>query len=273
MRIDVLTLFPAMIAGYLQYSILQRAQARGLLQVELHDLRSYGVGPHRTTDEPPFGGGGGMVLKPEPIFAAAEAILGLPERHGDRPDRAAAADANPASAAEATPIILLTPQGRLFNQAVAAQLSREERILLIAGRYEGVDERVRLHLATDEISLGDFVLTGGELAALVVIDAMARLLPGALGAEGAAASDSHATGLLEGPHYTRPANFRGWTAPPVLRSGHAAEIARWRRQEALRRTWERRPELLSEPSLPEADRHFLAQLARERAAQRRSADG
>jgi len=245
MRIDVLTLFPAMLSGYLEESILKRAQAAGLLSVYLHDIRAYTTDKHRITDEPPYGGGGGMVLKPEPIFAAAEAV-----------------------GAPGVPVILMTPQGRPFTQAVAAELAGQERLLLLAGRYEGVDERVRQHLVTDEISLGDFVLTGGELAALVVIDAVARLLPGALGADGAAASDSFATGLLEGPHFTRPANFRGWEVPDVLRSGHAANIARWRRQEALRRTWERRPELLLTAELDEADRDFLAQLAAASAAGR-----
>ena len=244
MRIDIVTLFPEMLSGYLGHSILQRAQAADLLDVRLHNLRDYAAGKHHVTDEPPFGGGGGMVLKPEPLFAAVAAVL------------AGAAD---------VPVVLLTPQGRLFSQPVAAELAAQSRLLLLCGRYEGVDERVRQHLVTDEISIGDYVLTGGELAALVVVDAVSRLLPGVLGAAGAAETDSHATGLLEGPHYTRPGQFRTWPVPDILRSGHAANIARWRRQQALRRTWQRRPELLLTAPLTDEDRYYLAILAEERA--------
>jgi len=245
MHIDVLTLFPEIFPPYLDASILKRAQAAGLLSVALHNIRDYAGGKHRVTDEPPFGGGGGMVLKPEPIFAAAEAVLG----------------SNPG--AEKPPLILLTPQGRPFTQQIAAELAQHPWLLLLCGRYEGVDERVRAHLVTDEISIGDYVITGGELAALVVIDAVARLLPGALGAADAAAVDSHASGLLEGPHYTRPPIFCGWAVPDVLRSGHAAHIARWRREQALRRTWQRRPDLLLTAALSEEDKLFLATLAEE----------
>jgi tRNA (guanine37-N1)-methyltransferase len=249
MRIDILTLFPEMFAAYLGESILKRAQAAGLLAVHLHNIRDYAAGKHRVTDEPPYGGGGGMVLKPEPIFAAVESVLDLP-----------------AGSPLPCPVILLTPQGRLFNQKVAQELAGHERLLLLCGRYEGVDERVRQHLVSDEISIGDYVLTGGELAAMVVVDAVSRLIPGVLGAEHAASEDSHATGLLEGPHYTRPEKFRDWQVPELLRSGHAAHIARWRRQEALRRTWQRRPELLLAAELTEEDRYFLADLAEETAA-------
>ena len=245
MHIDVLTLFPEIFPPYLDASILKRAQAAGLLSVALHNIRDYAGGKHRVTDEPPFGGGGGMVLKPEPIFAAAEAVLG----------------SNPG--AEKPPLFLLTPQGRPFTQQIAAELAQHPWLLLLCGRYEGVDERVRAHLVTDEISIGDYVITGGELAALVVIDAVARLLPGALGAADAAAVDSHASGLLEGPHYTRPPIFCGWAVPDVLRSGHAAHIARWRREQALRRTWQRRPDLLLTAALSEEDKLFLATLAEE----------
>jgi tRNA (guanine37-N1)-methyltransferase len=245
MHIDILTLFPEIFPPYLDASILKRAQVAGLLSVALHNIRDYAAGKHRVTDEPPFGGGGGMVLKPEPIFAAAEAVLA----------------ANPG--AEKPPLILLTPQGRPFTQQVAAELAQHPWLILLCGRYEGVDERVRAHLVTDEISIGDYVITGGELAALIVIDAVARLLPGALGAADAAAVDSHASGLLEGPHYTRPVTFRGWAAPDVLRSGHAAHIARWRREQALRRTWQRRPDLLLTAVLSEEDKLFLATLAEE----------
>lgn len=241
MHIDILTLFPEMFPGYLNESILKRAQAAGLLHIALHNIRDYATGKHRITDEPPYGGGGGMVLKPEPIFTAVESLtttLQPPPR-----------------------IILLTPQGRPFTQRIAQELAQHPRLLLLCGRYEGVDERIRQHLVTDELSIGDFVLTGGELAAMVVVDAIARLIPGVLGAEDAAADDSHATGLLEGPHYTRPETFRGWTVPEVLRSGHAAHITRWRREAALRRTWQRRPDLLLTADLSEADRWFLGKLA------------
>ena len=249
MHIDVLTLFPEIFPPYLDASILKRAQAAGLLSVALHNIRDYAAGKHRVTDEPPFGGGGGMVLKPEPIFAAAEAVLA----------------ANPG--AEKPPLILLTPQGRPFTQQVAAELVQHPWLLLLCGRYEGVDERVRAHLVTDEISIGDYVITGGELAALIVIDAVARLLPGVLGAADAAAVDSHASGLLEGPHYTRPPIFRGWAVPDVLRSGHAAHIARWRREQALRRTWQRRPDMLLTAVLSQEDKWFLGKLAAEASEQ------
>ncbi len=243
MHIDIVTLFPEMITGYFQASILKRAQAAGLISLTVHAIRDYAQTKHHVTDEPPFGGGGGMVLKPEPIFRAVEQAQALVTTAG--------------------PVILLTPQGRVFNQRMAQELANEARLILLCGRYEGVDERVRAHLATDEISIGDYVLTGGELAALVVADAVTRLIPGALGAEDAAAADSHATGLLEGPHYTRPVTFRGWSVPEVLRSGHAGQIATWRRQMTLRRTWERRPEMLLTADLSPSDRAFLATLALE----------
>ncbi len=242
MQIDILTLFPEMISGYMNESILKRAQDSGRLQLGLHNIRDYATGKHRVTDEPPFGGGGGMVLKPEPIFTAVESVM------DDAVD---------------TPIILMSPQGRPFSQTVAQELAQHERLILLCGRYEGVDERVRQHLVTDEISIGDYVLTGGELAAMVIVDAVARLLPGVLGAEGAAETDSHATGLLEGAHFTRPATFRDWAVPEVVRSGHAANIARWRREESLRRTWQRRPDLLETAVLDEADKWFLMELAHE----------
>lgn len=243
MRIDVLTLFPAMFSAYLGESILQRAQTAGLIDVNVHNIRDHAAGRHRVTDEPPFGGGGGMVLKPEPFFAAVEAVVG---------------EASPGPRR-----ILLSPQGRPLTQTWAAALAGEPWLLLLCGRYEGVDERVREHLVDDELSIGDYVLTGGELAALVVIDAVARHVPGVLGDEHAAARDSFAIGLLEGPHYTRPVVFRGHEVPAVLRSGHAGRIARWRREQALRRTWQRRPDLLLTADLDEADRRFLMTLALE----------
>ena len=241
MRIDVLTLFPQMLTAYLDESILKRAQAAGLLQVHLHNIRDYAEGKHRVTDEPPYGGGGGMVLKPGPIFRGVRAVLGE----------------------NAAPVILLTPQGRPLTQQVVAELAQSERLLLLCGRYEGIDERVRQQLVTDEISVGDYVLTGGELAAMILIDAVSRLIPGVLGAEDAADEDSFATGLLEGPHYTRPEQFERWHVPEILLSGHAANIARWRREQALRRTWQRRPELLLTAVLSETDKQFLSQLALE----------
>lgn len=252
MRIDILTLFPEMFPCYLDASILSRAQEAGLLSIHLHDIRDYATDKHRVTDEPPYGGGGGMVLKPEPIFRAVEALQ----------------EDAPADAGEELPVVLLTPQGRLLTQKVVQELAQRPRLVLLCGRYEGVDDRVREHLVTDEISIGDYVLTGGELAAMVVVDAVARLIPGVLGAEDAAHEDSHATGLLEGPHYTRPATFRGWSVPEVLRSGHAANIAQWRWQQALRRTWQRRPELLLSAELSEEEKRFLATLAEEEVAKK-----
>jgi tRNA (guanine37-N1)-methyltransferase len=242
MRFDVFSLFPSVLQPYLQISILQRAIEKGLLEVHLHDIRSFTTDKHHITDDAPFGGGGGMVMKPEPIFTAVESVLGSPP---------------------ACPVILLTPQGRTYTQQVAAELARYPHLALLCGRYEGVDERVREHLVTDEISIGDYVLTGGELPALILIDSITRLIPGALGDPDGAQDDSFASGLLEYPHYTRPAEFRGWRVPEVLLSGNHAEIARWRRQQALLRTWKRRPDLLERTELSEADRRFLASLVQE----------
>lgn len=268
MRIDVFTLFPAMIEGYSNESILKRAQDIGRLEVAVHNVRGHATDKHHITDDAPYGGGGGMVMKPEPIFAAVESVLGKQGEIGDSASDSQSPISDPQSLVPSprppTPIILLTPQGRLFNQAVAQELAGHERLALICGRYEGVDERVRQHLATDEISIGDYVLTGGELPALVIVDAVARLLPGVLGDPEGAADDSHATGLLEYPHYTRPAEFRGWRVPEVLLSGDHAKVDRWRREEALRRTWERRPDMLAKVPLSEADRKFLEGLERER---------
>jgi len=243
LHFDILTLFPEMFAGVFQESILRRAQEMGVLSIALHNIRDYATDKHRITDDIPYGGGGGMVMKPEPIFRAVESIL--------------------SAEAGSIPIILLTPQGRLFTQEIARQLAQQDRIVLICGRYEGVDERVREHLVTDEISIGDYVLTGGEFPAMVVVDAVTRLLPGVLGDPGATLDDSHARGLLEYPHYTRPAEFRGWRVPEVLLSGHHARIAQWRREQALRRTWERRPDLLERAELSERDREFLRRLEAE----------
>jgi tRNA (guanine37-N1)-methyltransferase len=268
MRFDILTLFPEMFPAYLNASILQRAQEAQLIEFHIHNIRDYAEGRHHITDETPYGGGGGMVLKPEPIFAAVESIINIPVEgksgaSGISPKNEVAS--NNVTLPVNIPVILLTPQGRLFTQQVAKDLVGFERLVLLCGRYEGIDERVREHLVTDEISIGDYVLTGGELAAMVIVDAVARLVPGVLGFNGAAQADSHAEGLLEGPHYTRPETFREWNVPEVLRSGHAANIIRWRRQQALRRTWRRRPEMLLLAKLEEEDKQYLMKLAEESA--------
>jgi tRNA (guanine37-N1)-methyltransferase len=252
MHFDILTLFPAMFEGPFSESIIRRAMEAGRISVALHDIRDYAPGKHRVTDDAPYGGGGGMVMKPEPILNAVEAILG-----DESPSRWRGESPPP------VPVILLSPQGRLFGHQAARELARWPRLVLICGRYEGVDERVRQYLCTDEISIGDYVLSGGELAAMVLVDAVTRLLPGVLGDPGAPFEDSHADGLLEYPHYTRPAEYRGRRVPEVLLSGHHAELTRWRRQESLRRTFLRRPDLLAGARLSEADRAFLRQLEEE----------
>jgi len=250
LRFDVFTLFPEVFMPYLQASILQRAHERGLLEVRLHNIRDWTTDRHQVTDDIPYGGGGGMVMKPEPIFAAIEDILGSPPE---------------------CPLILLTPQGRRYNQAIARDLAfgknnkehEPRRLALLCGRYEGIDERVREHLVSDEISIGDYVLTGGELAALVLIDTVTRVQPGVLGDPEGALDDSHATGLLEYPHYTRPAEFRGWQVPEVLVSGDHARVARWRREQSLLRTFQRRPDLLEKVILSEEDKKFIKKLKEE----------
>ena len=240
MQYDVFTLIPEAVQAYLASSILGRAQARGLIRIRLHNPRDYTHDRHRTTDDVPYGGGGGMVMKPEPIFEAVEAVLG--DEIGS------------------VPVILLTPQGRVFDQPLAAGLAAYPRLALLCGRYEGVDERVRQHLASLEVSIGDYVLTGGEIPALAIIDAIARLLPGVLGDADGAADDSHAAGLLEYPHYTRPAEFRGWAVPDILTSGDHGKIAAWRREQSLCRTLERRPDLLDRVELTPAERRLLERL-------------
>ncbi len=245
LRFDILTLFPGIFCGVFEESIIRRALEAGLVQINLHDIRDYAPGKHHVTDDTPYAGGGGMVMKPEPIWLAVEEVLGHPVQ--------GPADVD-------VPVILLTPQGRPFSQAVAWELSQLSRLVLICGRYEGFDERIRAHLATDEISIGDYVLSGGEIPAMVLVEAVTRLLPGALGAPLAAVKDSFATGLLEHPHYTRPPEWRGYGVPEVLLSGHHADVERWRRHEALRRTWQRRPDLLAKAQLTEADREFLREL-------------
>jgi tRNA (guanine37-N1)-methyltransferase len=239
MRFDVFTLFPEMFPPYLDESILKRAREAGLLDIRLHNIRDWATDKHQVTDDEPYGGGGGMVMKPEPIFNAVEDVLGKPPT---------------------CRVILLTPQGRPFSQDIAFQLSQEAHIGLLCGRYEGVDERVRQHLISHEISIGDYVLTGGELPALILIDAVARLLPGVLGDPHASEKDSHAAGLLEHPHYTRPPEFHGWAVPEVLLSGDHAKIDHWRRMQALKRTAERRPDLLGKVDLSDEEREFLEEL-------------
>jgi len=248
MQFDIFTLFPEMFQGPFDASIIQRARQAGRANIALHNIRDYATDRHHVTDDTPYGGGGGMVMKPDPIWNAVESALGF----------------DPAGRLDAPPIILLTPQGRLFNQSVARELAAHERLLLICGRYEGVDERVRQYLSTDEISIGDYVLSGGEIPAMVIVDALVRLLPGALGDPGATIDDSHASGLLEYPHYTRPPLYRDYPVPQILLSGHHAEVDRWRRREALRRTHARRPDLLARANLSQADREFLAQLEAEK---------
>jgi tRNA (guanine37-N1)-methyltransferase len=225
MHFDIYTLFPGMFQGPLSESILKRAQEQGLLSIALHNIRDATSDKHHVADDYPYGGGAGMVMKPDPLFASVEAVY----RGG--------------------PIILLSPQGRLFTQEIARELSQEARLTLICGHYEGIDERVRQHLVTDELSIGDYVLTGGELAAMVVVDAVSRLLPGVLGGEESILEESHSSGLLEYPHYTRPPDYRGWRVPDVLLSGNHAEIEKWRRKESLRRTRERRPDLFAKLDL------------------------
>jgi tRNA (guanine37-N1)-methyltransferase len=225
------------------FGIFKRAIDNGLVSLNLYNIRDYTHDKHHTADDYPYGGGAGMVLKPEPIFEAVEAIkTDVNDEEGEMP------------------IILLTPQGRLFSQRIALELSQYRHLVLICGHYEGVDERVREHLATDEISIGDYVLTGGEVPAMVVLDAVLRLVPGVLGSEESPLEDSHASGLLEYPQYTRPADYRGWSVPEVLLSGNHARIARWRREQVIRRTLERRPELLNKANLGVEDKNLVERL-------------
>jgi tRNA (guanine37-N1)-methyltransferase len=251
MQFEVFTLLPEVFPSYLETSIIKRARERGLINVRVHNIRDYTHDKHHMTDDTPYGGGGGMVMKPEPIFEAVETVLGL--------------NADPASPEPESniPIIMLTPQGRVFNQSIAQELSQHEHIVLVCGRYEGIDERIREHLVTDEISIGDYVLTGGELPALILIDAISRFLPDVLGDPTGAQDDSHAMGLLEYPHYTRPPEFRGWKIPEVLLSGAHAKIDKWRREQALLRTFKKRPDMLEKAELTKEDRKFIEKLKSE----------
>ena len=236
MRIDIFTLFPEMFDGPFSQSIVKRARDKGIVSLFIHNFRDYATDKHKTVDDYSYGGGPGMVLKPEPLFDAVEAIR---REHGGEE--------------ELVSTVLLSPQGRLFRQKTALELARKEHLVLICGHYEGVDERVRQHLVSDELSIGDYVLSGGEIAAMVVVDAVVRVLPGALGSAESAIDESHAAGLLEYPQYTRPPVFRGWSVPEVLLSGNHQEILRWRRRESLRRTREMRPDLIKEAILSQEE--------------------
>jgi tRNA (guanine37-N1)-methyltransferase len=237
MRIDVLTLFPEVFKELLDSSIIGRARDKKLVDIRVYNIRDHTYDNHHTVDDYPYGGGAGMVMKPEPIFTAVEHV------NEDEP---------------MTPVILLTPRGRLLNQDVVKELVGFKRFILICGHYEGVDERVTEHLVTDEISIGDYVLSGGEVAAMVVIDSVVRLIPGAVGSEESVLEESHSDGLLEYPQYTRPAEYGGWEVPPVLLSGNHAEIAKWRRQQKLLRTAKYRPDMLTRANLSKDDRIYLA---------------
>ncbi|MDM8527418.1 tRNA (guanosine(37)-N1)-methyltransferase TrmD [Anaerolineales bacterium HSG24] len=252
MKFDILTLFPEMFEAVFTTSIIGRAQERDQVEITVHNIRDYALGKHHVTDDTPYGGGGGMIMKPDPIFYAVEAILDI-----EIPPIGYASFLEQGY----PPIILLTPQGRVFQQSIARDMLKHDRLIFICGRYEGIDERVRQYLVTDEMSIGDYVLSGGEIPAMVMVDTLTRLIPGVLGDEHATAKDSHSSGLLEHPHYTRPYEFRGHTPPDILLSGHHANQEIWRRQESLRRTHARRPELLNQVDLTAPDQQFLTSLA------------
>lgn len=242
MRIDIVTIFPEMFEGVIDSSIIGRARSQELVEINLVDFRTFSPNKHHTVDDTPYGGGGGMVLKPEPIFNAVESLIA----EGKRPR-----------------VILTCPQGEVYSQAKALELAQEEHLIIVSGHYEGYDERIREHLITDEISVGDYVLTGGELPAMIIVDSVTRLLPGVLGNDTSAVLDSFREGLLEYPHYTRPAEYRGWKVPDVLLSGHHGNIEIWRRKESLRRTLKRRPDLLAGLELSPEDRKLLLDVQRE----------
>jgi tRNA (guanine37-N1)-methyltransferase len=237
MRISILTLFPQMFEGLFSHSILYQAQKKGIVEYNVLDFRNYSTDKHGRVDDYPYGGGGGMVLTPQPLFDAVQ---------------------HAKSESKSDPrVILLCPQGERYTQKKAEELAREDNLILLCGHYEGYDERIREHLVTDEISIGDYVLTGGEIGAMVITDSVTRLLPGALGNESSAVTDSFSTGLLEYPHYTRPADFRGYKVPEILLSGHHANIEAWRREQAIRRTWERRPDLLAYVPLSDKEKKMI----------------
>jgi tRNA (guanine37-N1)-methyltransferase len=242
MRFDIITIFPEIFRGVFEFGIIRRAVEAGLIEINVHDLRDYTHDRHRQVDDRPFGGGAGMVMKPEPLFRAIEAIT-----HG-------ATDVS---------TVLLSPQGRLFDQRLAEEFAARERVVLICGRYEGVDERVAEHLATDEVSIGDYVLSGGEIPAMVVVDGVTRLIPGALGCDQSAERESFSAGLLDYPHYTRPAEYRGMKVPDVLASGNHAQIERWRRQRSIRKTLRRRPDLIESRALGDDERREIEEILKE----------
>jgi tRNA (guanine37-N1)-methyltransferase len=237
-RIDILTLFPGMFRGPFDESIIKRAIEAGLVEIHVHDIREWAEGRHQVADDYPYGGGPGMVMKPEPVFAATEAVLDIAPERG--------------------PIVLMTPVGRVFDHDLAVELSGEQRLVILAGHYEGFDARVHEHLATHEISIGDYVLSGGEIPAMVLVDAVVRQLPGALGCAQSAKEESFSEGLLEAPHYTRPPEFHGWDVPEVLLSGHHAEVSKWRRRQNLLLTAQRRPDLLAKAKLTDEEREWLS---------------
>ena len=239
MRIDILTLFPGMFAGPFGESILKRATDAGVVDIHVHDIREWAEGKHSVCDDYVYGGGPGMVMKPEPVFAATEAVIEMAPERG--------------------PVVLMTPVGRRLDHELVVELAKEPRLVVLAGHYEGFDARVHEHLATHEVSIGDYVLSGGELPAMVLVDAVVRHQPGALGSPESAVEESFAEGLLEAPHYTRPPEFRGWTVPDVLLSGHHAEVAKWRRRQDLLLTAQRRPDLLQAAELSDEDRKWLAE--------------
>ncbi|HBJ74463.1 MAG TPA: tRNA (guanosine(37)-N1)-methyltransferase TrmD [Syntrophaceae bacterium] len=239
MRFDVLSIFPEMLRSPLDFSLLKKAREKGLIEIGLHDIRDWAEDKHRMTDDAPYGGGCGMVMKVEPLERALKSI-----RRADAQSL----------------VVLMTPQGETFHQKIAAEFAKQNQMILICGRYEGFDERIREHLVDREISIGDYILTGGELSALVVIDAVSRLIPGVLGNDASAAKESFSQGLLEYPQYTRPAEYKGWCVPEVLASGNHAQIERWQRIEALRRTWQRRPDLLKKMELTAEDNLYLEKI-------------
>jgi tRNA (guanine37-N1)-methyltransferase len=244
-NIHIFTIFPEMFTGPLEFSILKRAAAQGLATITVHNIRDFTHDRHHTVDDAPYGGGAGMVFKPEPVFEAVESLMTpLAQENGERK----------------IPVILLSPQGRLLTQDIALELSREATLIFICGHYEGVDERIAVDLANDNISIGDYVLSGGELPAMVLADAVVRLIPGVLGSPESPIDESHSTGLLEYPQYTRPPDFRGKAVPDVLLSGNHAEIAKWRRKQAIIRTFQRRPDMLAQADLSEKEKDFVRQL-------------
>ena len=245
MRIDVFTIFPQMFESPLSSGIFKRATDAGRLTIKVHNIRDYAHDRHHTVDDYPYGGGAGMVFKPEPVFEAVETVK---------------SDLLRDEGVERMPVVLTTPQGRLLSQEIARELSVGSHLMLICGHYEGVDERIAEHLATINISIGDYVLTGGELPAMVVADTVIRLVPGVLGSPESAVDESHAAGLLEYPQYTRPPDYRGWTVPEVLLSGNHAVIRNWRREQSIIRTWQRRPDLLEKADLTAKEREFVRQL-------------